>query len=549
MTSVVCCAAFFYPAWWLAMFAVRVLPALAAAGLLGGQLVDLRCGPLNVWAGGDPAPGHGLQAAAIGAAALVSGLALRKHRLLAGLFLACLGHEALIQPLFGWFRPAPLPAWAKVAAGPYFCLLLLGLAWMLSGVAASTYWSRLAVLLGGYLVPLALVLGLMGARSDFRFLSLYLGPSLAASLLVSAPMRVGLHLSSPRWRLAAAGVAASLALAGSTSAADRTMRNAREKQVAAFSAALPRPDPALPYPKQFFQKGVNLTAEGPRGYDPRFSAKMLDELRRRGVDSVALVPYGFFSKEQPRVGFGGGWERAELIEAIASQAHQRGMKVMLKPQLWGRGFVGDLHFDKPEDRAAWFEQYRRFLEYWSGQAAKMHADIFCVGVELRRMTPYEAEWRKLISRARQLYAGPLTYAAIQGEEFETIRFWDALDYIGLNNYYPLPDDLATGAVVRKVEEVQRRFQRPVVFPEAGFCSFKDPHRAPWDETPRALAPAEQARCYEALLRAFYSKPWFHGVYWWKVGTNGRGGPEDGSHTPWGKPAMEVVARWYLQGGR
>ena len=31
--------------------------------------------------------------------------------------------------------------------------------------------------------------------------------------------------------------------------------------------------------------------------------------------------------------------------------------------------------------------------------------------------------------------------------------------------------------------------------------------------------------------------------------NGFGGPEDGSHTPWGKPAMDVVARWYLRGGR
>jgi len=50
---------------------------------------------------------------------------------------------------------------------------------------------------------------------------------------------------------------------------------------------------------------------------------------------------------------------------------------------------------------------------------------------------------------------------------------------------------------------------------------------------------------EALLRVFYHKPYFQGGYWWAVRTNnGQGGPEDGSHSPWGKPAMQVLARWY-----
>ena len=195
------------------------------------------------------------------------------------------------------------------------------------------------------------------------------------------------------------------------------------------------------------------------------------------------------------------------------------------------------------------ENYRQFLEFYANLAARMHADIFCVGVEFVQMSRYEAEWRKLIVRARRMYSGPLVYGATQGPEFEGIRFWDALDYIGLNNYYPLPDDLSTDAVVKKVALVQQKFSKPVIFPEAGFPSLKDPHREPWSEAPRALSVDDQARCYEAVLRAFYKKPWFQGVYWWKVGTNGRGGPQDGSHTPWGKPAMEVVARWYKQGGR
>src|SRR5438309_4165300 len=118
------------------------------------------------------------------------------------------------------------------------------------------------------------------------------------------------------------------------------------------------------------------------------------------------------------------------------------------------------------------------------------------------MTPYEPEWRALIARAHELYSGPLVYSATQGPEFETIRFWDALDYIGLNEYYSLPDDLSTAALVRTVEGVHNRYQRPVILSEAGFASLEKPHRAPWDETPRALSPADQARCYEAVLKAF-----------------------------------------------
>jgi hypothetical protein len=302
--------------------------------------------------------------------------------------------------------------------------------------------------------------------------------------------------------------------------------------------------------KIFFQKGVNFTAEGRTGYTPASVVGMLDQLRADGVNAIALVPYGFCNRTEPAIRFGGGWERPESIEGVTALAHERGIKVMLKPQLWGHGaFPGDIHFDRAEERAEWFRNYRLFLEYYARLAAKSHSDIFCVGVEFVQMSRYEAEWRKLIARARELYSGPLVYGATQGPEFEGVQFWDALDYIGLNNYYPLPDDLSLDAVVRKIELVQHKFKKPVIFPEAGFPSLKDPHREPWSESPRALSLTDQARCYEAVLRAFYQKPWFYGVYWWKVGTNGFGGPRDGSHTPWGKPAMEIVTRWYKDGGR
>ena len=85
-----------------------------------------------------------------------------------------------------------------------------------------------------------------------------------------------------------------------------------------------------------------------------------------------------------------------------------------------------------------------------------------------------------------------------------------------------------------------------MFTEAGFGAHKNSHREPWeDETDKPLDLAEQERSYEGLLKAVYTKPWFRGVYWWKVGTNGYGGPDNNSMTPWRKPAMDVMKRFYL----
>jgi hypothetical protein len=109
---------------------------------------------------------------------------------------------------------------------------------------------------------------------------------------------------------------------------------------------------------------------------------------------------------------------------------------------------------------------------------------------------------------------------------------------------PPADDLSTTELVQRVEKVHRIFGKPVVFTEAGFQSRKGTHRAPWDKSLQEKSLGEQARCYEVILNSFYEKPWIRGIYWWKVGTNGFGGPDDLSDTPWGKPAMEVVKKFY-----
>jgi glycosyl hydrolase family 113 len=299
-----------------------------------------------------------------------------------------------------------------------------------------------------------------------------------------------------------------------------------------------------------FAKGVNFTAEGPGTYGTKRAAQLLDELATYGVDSIALVPFGFERIGEPTIRFPGGWETDEVIAKQAQMAHRKSMKVFLKPQIWvPHKFPGDLDFPSDQERAKWFSEYRRFILHYADLATHIHADLFCVGVEFVRLSRYDQQWRSIIAVVRRHYSGPLVYAANSGEEFQQARFFDALDYIGLNEYYPLPDDLSTEELLATVEKVQHRFAKPIIFTELGFASLQGTHRKPWDETAREKSLDEQARCYEAIFKAFYSKSWLQGIYCWKIGSDGFGGPDDTSLTPWGKPAMQVIKKWFRSGKR
>ncbi len=359
------------------------------------------------------------------------------------------------------------------------------------------------------------------------------------------------HLAN--WRSVTLGLTLSASLYGSVTWVERARREQRREHTQQRLAAILPPAADSPYPKLFFQRGVCFTAEHGVGYGSAESLTQLSELAAYGVNAIALVPYGGARRR------GGGpiairtagrdsWESDAGIEIVAAEARRLGMCVTLKPHLWPHAAQMQL---SAEDRREWLKQYRGFAETYARLAARIHADLFVVATEVgTELAREERAWREIIAAVRAVYAGPLTFAPTQGPEFESIAFWDALDYIGLDNYYPLGDNYSADEPLARVQAVQQRFSRPVIFTEAGFSAAEGAHRAPWEDGPdRPLSLREQERSYEALLKAFYAKPWFQGVYWWKLGTDGYGGAGDHSMTPWGKPAMEVVKRFYLAGGR
>jgi hypothetical protein len=65
-------------------------------------------------------------------------------------------------------------------------------------------------------------------------------------------------------------------------------------------------------------------------------------------------------------------------------------------------------------------------------------DYFVIGTELGQPFHRVDQWRDVIKNIRSLYGGSVTYSVNWGEFFDVI-WWDDLDAIGLDAYYPLTD--------------------------------------------------------------------------------------------------------------
>jgi hypothetical protein len=273
----------------------------------------------------------------------------------------------------------------------------------------------------------------------------------------------------------------------------------------------------------------------------------LDELQGLGVNWVAIHPYarigsdGSVGSTRQRIDPA---EPPEWLARPVAEAATREMAILIKPHLayWGSPFRwrGDIQFEDAAERGRFWREYYDWILALA--ECTRGATAFCIGTELDRMLADENEWRELIRRVRGVTDARLTYAS-NWNRFAEVPFWDALDAIGIQAYFPLSDSESPDAkelragwerVLAPLRELHARTGKPIVFTELGYDASPDAARTPWSDGRRhhgdplpafESARALQERCLRVGLEVLdQEQAWLRGAFLWKwfVGEPGRG---------------------------
>lgn len=309
-------------------------------------------------------------------------------------------------------------------------------------------------------------------------------------------------------------------------------------------------------PLSDFQKGIVYTSWWHGEYSaPESNATLAQVIKPMGINWISVVVTCYqdsiTSTEIKCLPSTKTPTDADLYHVIR-QARQLGLRVMLKPHVdlsnddfhW-RGEIG--FGDNEGAWEAWFASYTEFITHYARLAQAARVDYFVIGTELVETSGRADQWRSLVKTIRGIYSGPVTYAANWGEVWN-VTWWDTVDAIGVDAYYPLTlIDHPTVAelkeawmpIVSRMGQFSSGWGRPIIFTEIGYRSVEGANQHYPD--PVAINMQEQADCYQAVFEAFQGQAWWRGVFWWNWTPDPlQGGPADNGFTANNKPAENIL---------
>ena len=308
---------------------------------------------------------------------------------------------------------------------------------------------------------------------------------------------------------------------------------------------------------QTAMKGVSYTAWDPNALSTPTSDASIAQAHDDGSNWIAVCVWEFQDSATSTVIAPDYTSYSATPQSVAEairRCHELGMNVMLKPMIDCKScsWRGEI-----QPSAAWFTAYQAFVNRWAQIGHDNSVEMFCVGCELRNTESWSASWRSVIANVHTIYSGPVVYAANHGNE-QSIDWWDALDYIGIDAYYPLTStntptlDELKAAWDSRLDTIEawRNTYWPgtsVVFTEVGYQSTDGTNKTPWytDPATNPLDFLEQADCYEALLNQCRQRDWWLGAFWWNWETDPNGGGlADPYWTPQNKPAEVILQDYY-----
>ncbi len=275
---------------------------------------------------------------------------------------------------------------------------------------------------------------------------------------------------------------------------------------------------------------------------------------------VAIMPFGFIRDlSHPEISFNSNhqWvgETKTGAKHYIEEFQKKNIQIMLKPQIWiWRGqFTGHIEMANEADWKILEDSYSKFLLEYCQLAHEMNVPIVCIGTELEKFIENRPNfWLDLILKIKKIYQGKLTYAA-NWDEYKRTPFWDDLDFIGIDAYFPV-SEVKTPNIIdcldgwkqykKEIKSISKKHNKQILFTEFGYRSVDFSGKEPWksDRSMTQVNLEAQTNATRALFKEFWEENWFAGGFVWKWYCNHQsaGGENNTRFTPQNKPVEAVI---------
>ena len=310
-------------------------------------------------------------------------------------------------------------------------------------------------------------------------------------------------------------------------------------------------------PKDVLFKGINFEGTndvvGPEVFDPMLNVH---------ANAVSIIPYGFVYNGDSVVHYNENFqwwaEKDEGVISLIESAHSKDLHVNIKPHIWllNGQFTGNFTMNSETQWLSLEETYMDYILHFTDIADSLNCEMVTIGTEFNAFVSNRPDfWNRLIDSTRSHFSGLVTYAE-NWDGFDNVPFWEQLDFIGIDAYFPLSDEQTPSINAFKegwephltaIEQLQTQTQIPVIFTEFGYRSMDYCGDEPWDSSNgNGINLEAQQNAYQGLYETFWDKEWFEGGFVWKWSPDhaNAGGTNNNRYTPQNKPAETTLQMMY-----
>ena len=256
-------------------------------------------------------------------------------------------------------------------------------------------------------------------------------------------------------------------------------------------------------------------------------------LLQLNANYAAVMPFGFIKRlDHPEILYNTDrqWfgETFEGTKQYITKLQYNNIKVMLKPQIWiwHGEFTGHLSMATEKDWKLLEASYRNFILDFARLAEETNVSLLCIGTELEQFIKQRPTfWKQLISEIKSIYKGKLTYAA-NWDEYKNVPFWNQLDFIGVDAYFPISEEKTPTLQEAKngwkewkneMKTVSENHNKKILFTEYGYRNTDFAGKEPWHSgrERKTINHDNQGTLLTALFEGVWQEPWMAGGFLWK----------------------------------